>query len=79
MRNRSNVSDEINEIVFIGILDVKSELWFWFGCSHGGHGLVLEGDKGHAQRLGVDLLLLLPVLLLQLGLPLGVVAHSLLL
>lgn len=50
------------------------------GCgSHGSHGLVLEGDEGHAQRFGVDLLLLLPVLLLQLGLPLGVVADRLLL
>lgn len=47
--------------------------------SHGGHGLVLEGDEGHAQRFGVDLLLLLPVLLLQLGLRLGVVADRLLL
>lgn len=46
---------------------------------HGSHGLILEGDKGHAQRFGVDLLLLLPVLLLQLGLPLGVVADCLLL
>lgn len=47
--------------------------------SHGSHGLVLEGDEGHAQRFGVDLLLLLSVLLLQLGLPLGVEAHGLLL
>ena len=49
------------------------------GGSHSSHGLVLEGDKGHAQRFSVDLLLLLPVLLLQLGLPLGVVADRLLL
>lgn len=47
--------------------------------SHGSHGLILEGDEGHAQWFGVDLLLLLPVLLLQLGLPLGVVADRLLL
>lgn len=46
---------------------------------HGRHGFVLEGDEGHAQWLGVDLLLLLPVLLLQLGFPLGVEAHRLLL
>lgn len=46
---------------------------------HGRHGLVLEGDEGHAQRFGVDFLLLLPVLLLQLGLPLGVEADGLLL
>lgn len=46
---------------------------------HGRHGFVLEGDEGHAQWLGVDFLLLLPVLLLQLGLPLGVEAHRLLL
>lgn len=47
--------------------------------SHCRHGFVLEGDEGHAQWLSVDLLLLLPVLLLQLGFPLGVEAHRLLL
>lgn len=46
---------------------------------HGSHGLVLERDEGHAQRFGVDLFLLLPVLLFQLGLHLGVVADRLLL
>lgn len=57
---------------------LNASLWAESG-SHGGHGLVLEGDEGHAQRLGVDFLLLLPVLLLQLGLRLGVEAHGLLL
>lgn len=47
--------------------------------SHRRHGLVLEGDERHAQRFGVDFLLLLPVLLFQFGLQLGVITHSLLL
>lgn len=47
--------------------------------SQGRGGLVLEGDEGHAQRLAVDLLLLLPVLLLQLGLSPGVEADRFLL
>lgn len=45
--------------------------------SHGGDGLVVEGDKGHAKRLLVHLLLLPLVVLLQLLLQLRVVLDGL--
>lgn len=45
--------------------------------SHGGDGLIVEGDKGHAKRLLVHLLLLPLVVLLQLLLQLRVVLNGL--
>lgn len=47
------------------------------GGSHGGDGLIVEGDKGHAKRLLVHLLLLPLVVLLQLLLQLRVVLNGL--
>lgn len=45
--------------------------------SHGGDGLIVEGDEGHAKRLLVHLLLLPLVILLQLLLQLRVVLNGL--
>ena len=47
------------------------------GGSHGSDGLIVEGDKGHAKRLLVHLLLLPLVVLLQLLLQLRVVLDGL--
>lgn len=67
---------QTGSIKAVSVGGVKEEAGLGLHCRHG---LVLEGDEGHAQRFGVDLLLLLPVLLLQLGLPFGVEADGLLL
>lgn len=45
--------------------------------SHGGDGLIVEGDKGHAKRLLVHLLLLPLVVLLQFLFQLRIVLNSL--
>lgn len=45
--------------------------------SHGCDGLVVEGDKGHPQRLFINLLLLPLVVIFQLLLQLGIILDGL--